>query len=677
MNDSRWIIPDIDCAAVTRIMLETGLSRPIALMLASRGYSSKKQIENLTNPRWQYVDLSEYGDDFMKAVKRLRRAVDGKEKILVYGDRDVDGVTATVIMVQMLRDLGAEVSWYVTGAEGYGVNQEVLASYIDTVKLIVTVDCGITAVPEARFLRDNKVDLIITDHHELSGELPEAFAVVNPKCGSMQGPDRNLAGCGVSLLVAHALLLSYSRYYNDRIVCAIDKKTHIEACSIEQFRIVADHYSVTDINILRDSPLIITDESSRAKLMQSLNLTTESAERRFAIVSDSPGASASSMAQSWIRSQMYEDPRMRYFLESMLPFAALGCLADMVPLHGLNRCIVHHGLQLFKHSPNPGIAKLNAYFKFNLNSSDQAVTSDVISWKYVPLLNAAGRCGKADRSVNLLLTEKQYSARALMEEISQLNDDRKRIQEVNTAQFEKLLESQYDPLNHKIIFLKANNIPHGVTGIIANRLMRKYHRSTALLIEQDDMIVGTIRARNGFDILAALERCKSMLLKYGGHKKAAGFTLKSDNLTAFKEAFLTLADKQISNTDLIPSYTVDAEITLDDVDDIMLDELRRFEPFGYEWAYPVFYVRNSRLKSIQRFGVTGRHLKMKISSSHRNFDVIGWDMADQIDDLKQQDLWDIIVTLEINRYNGKESLRFNLQDIKPSRISSLVAESAI
>ncbi|MFH1380509.1 MAG: single-stranded-DNA-specific exonuclease RecJ [bacterium] len=669
MENSRWIIPEINVSDVTRIMLETGFSRPIALMLAARGYTSKDQINELISPQWPREELQARLPDLPKAVTRIRHAVEHKEKILVYGDRDVDGVTATFMMVRTLQDLGADIRWYVTGEEGYGLNKEVLAAY-DDVKLIITVDSGITAVSEAAYVKEKGIDLIITDHHELAGDLPQAYAIINPKNSDIQGYDRNLAGCGVSLLVAQSLMLTYSKHYFDRIAFVVHKQTHWEVCEVDHFRIMTDHYMVTDIQSIKDFTLIVTDIPGRNDLVELLNLNIADAQKRIICHAYEEDESVYALAQSWIHKQIYDDPRMMFFWETMLPFAALGCLADMVPLHGLNRCLVHHGLKYFASSQNAGIQQLNKYFKYNITETDQKITSDVFSWKYIPMLNAAGRCGKAQRTVELFLTENQHTASYLVEKIAQLNDDRKALQEENTKKFERLLEEQYDPYTHKMIFMYAQGISHGVTGIIANRLLRKYHKPVALMIEQDGMVTGTMRGIDGFDILSALDACRDILIKYGGHKKAAGFTLNAEHIADFKQRVLDLAEQQLAREDLIPSYTIDAEIEPDELDEMIIKELSYFEPFGYSWGYPVFCMRHIHFKGILPIGITGRHIKLKISSSNQTFDVVGWDMADLIQDLKKKEFWDIVIKMEINRYNGKESLRFNLQDIKPSLVES-------
>lgn len=669
MKHTRWLLPPADSEKVTRVMIETGISRPMAMMLVSRGFDTKKKIARVMRPAWPCWETQYCIPDFEKAITRIRHAVENKEKILVYGDRDVDGVTGTVILVQTLQDLGADAVWYVPGEEGYGLNEAVLSSFCESIKLVITVDCGITAFSEAQFLKRNRVELIITDHHTPFREIPDAYAVINPKLGDHY-PDHDLAGCGVALIVAQALMLTYSKYYDDRIVALVEKENRWEVCVIEKFRPVEDDRIITDLHSLHHSLIIVENESARHALIGFFDYPPDTG--LVTVCGGNGKGSAQDLAHGWISRQVYENIRMKYFLNQMAVYAALGCLADMVPLHGINRCMVRQGLDAFRHSSRPGIQALNRYYNIDMKPSAQALPSTLLTWKYIPLLNAAGRCGRASRAVELLLTENTQQAFRIIRELNHLNQERKNLQEENTKKFELLLKEQYLPDKDKLIFLTAHAIPHGVSGLIAYRLIKKFYKPVALLIQQEDIIVGTIRSCAGFNVLSALETCKDLLITYGGHQKAAGFRLSSEQLNMFKKRLLAYAASTIQDDDLIPTYTVDGEVTLGDIDDIILDELRMFEPFGSGWEYPSFSIKDLKVDNIRPIGSSHKHITMKLHGHHSVCNAVAWGMGDRGQEFAHDTLWDIVVKLEVHLSGGRAARRLTVVDIKPSLVESLV-----
>jgi single-stranded-DNA-specific exonuclease len=288
-------------------------------------------------------------------------------------------------------------------------------------------------------------------------------------------------------------------------------------------------------------------------------------------------------------------------------------------------------------------------------------------------LNAAGRCGKAGKAVELLLTDNINTAQQLLKELLELNDDRKRLQEENLSVFNALITQQYEPDKKKLVFLTAHAIPHGVLGIIANRLVKKFNRPVALLIQTDDTIIGTMRSAQGFNVLSALEQCKIHLVRFGGHAMAAGFTLEARNLRSFKEHILQIADQEISDDNLMPVYSAEGSIKLEELDEKFIDEILMFEPYGAGWEYPKFHLLNHGIKKINTFGLSGKHLRMKVYNEFAAFDAVGWDFEALRNDIEGTELWDLIVKVEIAQKKGENILRLNIVDMKPSRVEAAVS----
>ena len=445
----RWRIRPHDPQRIETLQRAVGVPAVVAQLLLCRDVCEPQAARIFLDAK-----LSDLRDPLElpgieAAVKCISRAVAERRRIAIYGDYDVDGMTATALLWQCLRLLGADVGYYVPNRidEGYGLNAEALRKLADQgAKLIVTVDCGVTAVAEAQTARELGLELVITDHHQLADQLPVAAAIVHPGLPGAAYPFAGLSGSGVAFKLAWALC----------------------------------------------------QQSSGAKRVS---------------------------------------PRMREFLLQAVALASLGTIADVVPLVDENRVLVRHGLESLRQRPTLGLSTLMKLTQ--LDRKAQLSTEDV-GFTLAPRLNAAGRLCQAQLAVELLITDSEERATALAQYINELNGSRQSLERSIYLSANKQAKEQFDPETDAALVLADRGWHAGVIGIVASRLVDKYHRPVVLLSLDELSVapaVGSARSVPGFDLHQGLVHCAEHLLSYGGHAAAAGLKISEDRIDAFRADF--------------------------------------------------------------------------------------------------------------------------------------------
>ncbi len=537
----------------------------VASLLRIRGIESaeaqdaflyKKDERYLSDP-WSLPDM-------LPAVERLLKAIHEQHKMIVYGDYDVDGMTATAILWSVLKNFGARAEYHIPDRqeEGYGLRKDTLAMLRSQgADLVVTVDCGITAVEEAAYAAAIGLDLIITDHHQPQERLPQALAVINPKRFPEERPDFHLAGVGVAL-----------------------------------------------------------------KLTQCL------CERL--------GQPAAALA--------YMD------------LAALGTVADVVPLTGDNRIIVSRGLIQINRTPRTGLASL-------IEASGLAgkeIQSGSIAFGLAPRLNAAGRMTKGSLGVELLTASDPAKAAALAREMDEANKQRQIIEAGIAEDALHKIESSVDLNKERMIVLASDQWHSGVIGIVASRLTEQFHRPVLLVAFEGNIGKGSARSIQGFDIQQALHAASLWLAAHGGHEMAAGCSLEAAQYPALKEALLAYAEEHLSEHQMIPVKTADLEVDASLLDMDLVGRLSDLAPFGAGNPQPVFVLRNARLQQTRAVGIEKQHLKMSFLAGGRTLDGIAFNMGRRYDEISQLSCLDLMFIPEINQWNDHASLQLLIKDIK-------------
>ena len=566
MHNKRWVIqPTITPQA------DGALSKfPYVLkqILFNRGYGTdpearvflKAEPSSDTDP-FQLIGMQ-------TAVDRIRRAIEHAEPIAIYGDYDVDGVTATALLVQALEGLGATVRGYIPNRfdEGYGLNKDALDSLkADGVRLVITVDCGIRSPDEALHARTIGLDLIISDHHHPDGlNLPPALAVINPKQHGDPYPDKDLAGVGIAFKIAEAL----------------------------------------------------------ASLPAFANLVN---------------------------------------LADLLDLVALGTVADLAPLVGENRVLVRKGLRQIRETKRQGLFSLAGVAQLKIDK----IKAGDIGFMLGPRLNASGRLESALASFELLTTTDFMRAGQLAQQLDVQNRQRQTITKSMQAQAEAIALGE-DP-DAFLFFAAHEDFNPGVVGLTASRLTEVYYRPAVVAAKGPEETRGSCRSIPEFHITDALDQCKDLLVRHGGHAAAAGFTVRNENLDALVSRLKGIAREQLKDRDLRQTLTADMDVALEELNFDVLKNLAYLEPTGYGNPDAVFVSRDVKVKAARTVGAEGRHLKLSLEDSRGAvYDAIGFRLGGLQASLPPR--VDIMFTLEANEWNGRTTLQLNLKDVKAAGI---------
>ena len=533
----------------------------LATILANRGVTENTAELFLNPTRYDFHNPFEM-PDMEKAVNRILQAIEKKEKTIIYGDYDVDGITSITVLKSFLKERGLKVQNYIPNRlkEGYGLNKEAIekiAKENDT--LMITVDCGITAVEEIEYAKTFGMETIVTDHHEPAENLPDALAIIDCKRSDNQYPFRELAGVGVVF-----------------------------------------------------------------KLIQAISMKLDLEEKEY----------------------------LKY-----LDIVSIGTISDIVPLVDENRVITKLGLKLVKCTKNIGLKAILNEIGY------QKIDSTAISFGVAPRINACGRMGFANKALDLLLTTDPNIASNLVSDIREYNNQRqleekKIFEEANLQIQEKSLE------NAESIILAGQNWHSGVIGIVSSKITEMYYRPSILICfeENKDVGKGSGRSIPGFDLHDALMKCGDSLAGFGGHSMAVGVSVKKEDFKKFKEKFLKLA-KQADIADLVPILNVDTIINIDEINQEVVESLSLLEPFGEGNKMPIFEFKNLKIDSIRSL-TEGKHLKLVLRSDHNTYvSAIGFNLGYLSEDYKIGDRVNVVGNLEINSFNGNQSIQINLKDL--------------
>jgi len=563
---ARWILPKApDEEAVHALMTALSLPEIVCRLLLIRGYVTADEAKLFLRPK-----LDRLHDPFGflsmdKAVARLARAVREQELIFIHGDYDVDGICSTTILTRVIRGLGGKAMPFIPRRieDGYDLSDAgVDAAMAASAKVVVTCDCGTGAVAPIARLCGSGIDVIVTDHHLPSGDLPDCLAILNPKRIGDGYPDKDLAAVGVTFKLGLALAREL-------------------------------------------------------------------------------GASDN-------------------FVWAMLDLVALATVADVAPLRGENRVFVRYGLKMLAETRNIGMRAL-----LRASGLDgKQLTAGRIGFILAPRLNAAGRLGHAIRGVELLLTDDEHQANIIARELEELNQRRQDIDRATLEQArERVLAMDLDEMFS--IVLADDNWHPGVIGIVASRLVEEFGRPAVLIALSGDQGKGSGRSIPKFDLHGALGKAKDLLLRYGGHRVAAGVTIARDLVPAFAARFNEIAHSQLTPADLVPEIRVDLEVSIDGMDGRLESLFRHFEPFGIGNPTPVLLARNVVIARPPR--VVGKDgLKIVLDTGTGSLDAIGWGLAGRAAEFQPGTRVDVAFRLERDDYRGESYLQARVADIRVS-----------
>ena len=537
----------------------------IAHLLESRGITDRERFFSPDYERDSHDPM--LLPDIALALARIQKAIQEKESICVYGDYDADGIPGTAILVKTLQVNGALVSSYIPDREreGYGLNESAVKLLHERqVRLIITVDLGITGKAEVAFAKTLGIDVIITDHHHVDPErVPtDAIAIVHPAMPSSTYPFSGLAGGGVSW-----------------------------------------------------------------KLSQAIGQVT-----------GKPNAA-----------------QLKWWLE--LP--AISTVCDMVPLTDENRMIVHYGLKVLMQTRNVG---LRALYRAGGIASDE-ITERTIGYQIGPRINAPGRIESASLALELLLADKEQLAQEYAAKIETQNRERQEQLDAVMKHAFQLVEEQKQHEKSAIVLMQEG-WPTGVVGLAASRLIERYHRPTILLASHGGVAKGSGRSIHGFNLLAGVAECQDILLTYGGHEKAAGLQLKTENFPQFQKRFVGYAKANLTEESLVPRKTADMLLDPATISEELVTDLLRFAPFGVGNPKPRFVIAPLTVSDCRPVGATKQHLKLRFTTG---LDAIAFNCGSLASICAVGQQIGILASLEFNSWNGHQTVQALVDDIKPVR----------
>jgi single-stranded-DNA-specific exonuclease len=576
-----WLVNRTNPEYIAYLSKTSSVSPALAQILINRGIKTPGEINTFLNPHISHLsdpfDIQGMGI----AIDRIMAASKSGEKVLVHGDYDVDGLSATAIILKALKMLEIDSHYFIPNRmeHGYGFNPSSVKKAKQVgATLIITVDCGITSSETVALCKKEGIDVIITDHHEPpthpspprgegkgGGEsmdteflLPDALSVINPKIFNHKSSISNLSGAGVAFKLAHAL------------------------------------------STIHDS---------------------------------------------------------RFTIHDLIDLAALGTMADVVPLTGENRFIVKEGLKMIKNGTRPG---LNALKKVS-GIEERIPKPGLLLFTIIPRINAAGRVSDSTNVVKLLLTDSEDEATDISLWLDKLNSDRQKIEE-------EVYQEAICKLNSKgigpAIVLASEGWHLGIVGIVASRIAETFHRPTFVISIEGHIAKGSARSIPSFDIYRAITGCRKFLTGFGGHKQAAGLELKVDDILSFEKCINRIADETLTDTDFIPSIEIDADVDFSNINFNLTTEIGMLEPFGFGNPEPL--LGSKGLEVLYPRIVGNNHLRMKLRQRNQSLDAIGFDMAIFFDRLEAATTVDAVFTPFVNEWEGTRCLQLNLKAVRPS-----------
>jgi len=538
---------------------EIGISKILAQLLINRSINNAQEAEKFLNASPDHLLDPYLFSDMQNAVNLIKKAAKNKKRVMIFGDYDVDGLTALTLLKEALSKICPETVHYIPHRikEGYGLNKNIIHfARQKEITLLITVDCGTNSNEEIQELRRHNIDVIVTDHHEpVNHDIALcASAIINPKIKESRYKYRDLAGVGVAYKLCQAI--------------------------------------------------------TGKKLLEDLDLVS------------------------------------------------LGTIADVVPLTGENRVMVKEGLLKLAHTKRPGLKALIETSRIK----GKKITTGFVSFILGPRINASGRMDTAETALNLLMSESDDEASELARTLEMFNRQRQKIEEKILEEAHDLIDREINFKEHKIIVIAKENWHQGVLGIVASKLADKFYRPTIVISKVGALCKGSGRSIKNFHLFKALLECKDFLKTFGGHSHAVGLIITSDNIEGFRNKINRLAKEKLVLEDLLPSLEIDMELFLSDLNQEIITEFERLEPFGTGNPEPLFYTRNLKVRG-QPQVLSRNTLKFWVTDGRITSQVIGFGMASFKDSLTNADSFDLVYTPKIDDWHGRASVLLEGKDI--------------
>jgi single-stranded-DNA-specific exonuclease len=701
-----WEKREIDPAQVRELASTYEVDLLSAAILARRGLTDGGELLYFLEDDLRHLHNPFLFEEMEDAVDRILLARSEGEKVLVYGDRDVDGITSITILVDTLSALGIEVLWGLPmGDEPYGLTPELVEEQANRdVTLIIAVDCGTTNAAEIRHASELGVDTIVVDHHNPLDEPPPAVALINPKVEDAGYPFAGLAGCALASKLRWAVVFGDTDFYKERI-CLLNIRPGngtyiIDAVKLENL-VELDRISESIVpgmvkfdqtrlaEFVAGMQVVTYDASSQERMLGELfgtaveahmldlapeiwklypqlenrSLLRMQAASRLSKYHGSVPAEIDILVSLFRVFVNAKAPELEARNRDVLDLVAIGTLADMMPLRNENRILVRHGLDKLTREPRPGLQRLSE----KLGLFGKNIQADDIGYQLAPSINATGRLGEPDKAVRLLLSSDDEEMDRLAEEIIALNQKRRELGEAAWSRVLPDARRSYEELDSKFIVIRDEGVHRGITGLLAGRLARSFNVPAAVITAFDERAVGSIRSVRGLHATGLLGKLDSMLADWGGHDAAAGFSLPAEDLESFVDRLSGLVRELELEEEEEPKITVDAELPLDYLSPDLENVVSRFAPFGQDNPPLTFMIRGASLREVSFIGREESHCRLLLDSGNFRWPAVYWNGADRVDvDFSLNDRVDVLFEFGKNFYQNRERVQLRVLDIRRS-----------
>jgi single-stranded-DNA-specific exonuclease len=709
----KWDKKEISPEQVKEISAKYGCDLLTASILVRRGFSTGDSIRYFLDNDLMSLRNPFALDGMEDAVERILAAKEEGEKVLIFGDGDVDGITATALLAGYLESIGMDVTWRIpTGDESYGLSLEAVEDFAaKDGTLIITVDCGISRFSEIKRAGELSIDVIVTDHHEPQDELPQALVIINPKLKDSTYPFRDLSGCGVAFKLVCALRFARRSELYGQQICLLNTRPVNDAWIIEIAKIrnlmVIDTLCETIVpgmvsigetrlpSFLEGQQILVWDASLHKIAFSKLfgkGVEVGMLDIAPQIGKEIPQTAGQSLLRIKELSKIarYSDKELSELdvfvnlftsyarLKEKNPsdsegenadiqLAALGTIADIMPLLDENRIIVRRGLESLEKKPRPGLLQLLQ----KLELAGRRFDAKDISWKLCPVINAARRMGSAETAAALFFEKDNTKREKLAGKLAEMNEDRKGLEEDTWAIIEPMAYKNFAQFDEKLALVYSEKINKGVTGLMAQRASRNMNVPAIAISIGDEICTGSVRTARGYNICSLLEQCSDLFIDSGGHKAAGGFSMVMGNWDSFlerlKDVSQTIEFKEEEKDE--ESIQIDAELPHEYLSPEILKLVDRFEPYGKDNDPLIFMAKKLAIKEINFIGKSeSKHLKMTIDAGKYKWPALYWQSAERVinKEFGVNDKVDIVFNLTRDYFRGNETPQMMIMDLKVS-----------
>ena len=712
-----WIKKRITREDVSALYDKFGVNALTASILARRGITEGADVQFFLEDDLRFMHNPFLFANMEDAVDRILQAKDEGENVLIFGDRDVDGITSTAVLYDCLTSMGINVSWRLPGGtDPYGLNKNAVDDFEKNFgSLVITVDCGISNVEEIAYATEKGMDVIVIDHHTPPEVLPSPAIIVNPKCEDSGYPFKDISGCAVVYKVVSALRFAASGLYKNEVaLLAATASPNGDECTIEVLKLqnlvekgslsitVRSGTSISDtklVDFLRGQQIFVWDEKSTSSLLSQIfgsGAEFNFMDLRGEVAKVFPAMGAASLSQLKSKSKLArynpdQNTEIKGFFNIFVTFVnaqiskqfpsyakanerdlqlvALAALADIMPLKNENRIFIRHGIaSMNKGNAREGLRELlsmQGLLGKRINATD-------LSWNINPALNATGRLGHPEIGLELFLEKDAGKRTEIAQKIIEMNNERKALGNEGwnfaALQAKQSIQKYGGKLCVIIDDSGEQKINRGVSGTIAGKLVNLYDIPSMAITIVDDNAIGSMRSCRGFEVLSLLDKMADLFVSYGGHAYAAGFTFKKERLPDF----LAALDKFVPEIELSNSeaeqINIDAEIPSDYLKPDLLAIVDNFEPYGEENRELTFMSKNLRICDAALIGKTERqHLKLTFDLGKTKWPAMFWGGAESLHrDFDKGDNVDVLYQVGRNCYNGVETPQLIITDIRKS-----------